>query len=155
MNDANQDSSPDKDDKYPADGDVSSVSSCESVPTVINSSLRSRDCQMKSKYLSAFNYSRENIRKHLRKIHTKDDLEKFNVLCCELDNDKPQTPIPEQLGKLSTQRKLSFSRYQKIITQKMLDDYILEYLCEAVLPVYHTERYDFRKFVCSYDYALD
>ncbi|KZS04143.1 Uncharacterized protein APZ42_032989 [Daphnia magna] len=82
-----------------------------------------------------------------QKIHTKDDLEKFNVLCCELDNDKPQTPIPEQLGKLSTQRKLSFSGYQKIITQKMLDDYILEYLCEAVLPVYHTERYDFRKFV--------
>ncbi|XP_057377029.1 uncharacterized protein LOC130698386 [Daphnia carinata] len=112
-------------------------------------------CKIKPKALSAVNNSRGNIRKHISIKHNKEDLENFNILCKEIDSASVkgkrfcslQQPQATAATSEQTQTKLSFSGYPRILTQEMFDNYIVEYLCDAVLPVYHTERPEFRLFL--------
>nr|CAH0102660.1 unnamed protein product [Daphnia galeata] len=103
------------------------------------------DCKVKSKILSTTDDSRGNLKKHLRKCHPS-VLDEFTRLCREIDTNKSfkATPTP---NKDATQLKLSFDGYPRALTQTLLDTYIVDYICDAVLPVYHTERKDFRKFI--------
>lgn len=114
-----------------------------------------KDCPRMGKTLSAINNSRGNLRAHIKTVH-KEQLEKFNTLCKEIDATKLMgvQPLRDHSDKkIETDRKpafvqqvLSFQGYQKLVTQKNLDEFIPEYLCDAVLPVYHTETEAFRTY---------
>ncbi|KAI9554938.1 hypothetical protein GHT06_020218 [Daphnia sinensis] len=106
------------------------------------------DCQSKEKILSTTDNSRGNLRKHIKTCHG-NCLEEFSRLCKEIDVKSSGKSISATATphKEPTQLKLSFEGYPRALTQTLLDSYVVDYICDAVLPVYHTERQDFRKFI--------
>jgi len=111
------------------------------------------ECKIKGKRLAVTAETRGNIRKHVKRCHST-ELELFNHLIAELDRNKhvylkksrqeaESCRSPVELK----QENLSFTDYRGIISQEMFDNFIVEYICEAVLPVYHVDRPEFRKLM--------
>ncbi|KAK4005703.1 hypothetical protein OUZ56_010745 [Daphnia magna] len=96
--------------------------------------------------------------KHLKSRH-KDIIPKYQDLCKELDHKKKMesglsfnvSPLKGETesysGKKTSQQKISFDSYPRVLTRDSFYNYVVEYICDAVLPLYHTDRIEFRNFM--------
>jgi len=92
--------------------------------------------------------SRQNLKKHIEHRHAA-LLASFEMACDSLHDRKARNKRAGTAGDLSNAPPLKQARLDAQmgpLTQHALDNYIMEYLVESVLPIHHVDTPAFRKY---------